>query len=152
MFKLGKLTDYGTVVMTVLAQDAQAVLTAQQIADRTHLTVPTVAKLLKQLTRARLLMSLRGANGGYRLARDADAISVSDIVAALEGPVALTECAAQQSSCSIQTSCGTRANWRLINTAIQTALASVTLAQMAAPPRTSGAPRGLNEFPLIRAQ
>src|SRR3546814_5960156 len=118
--------------MTAAAREPERTHTGQELAERTRVPFPTVAKLLKTLTRAQLLESLRGAHGGYRLARSAEKISVADIIGALEGPIAVTACSAHGTElCSIETSCATRANWRLINTAIHQALAAVTLAQLA---------------------
>lgn len=156
MFKLGKLTDYGTVLMTALTRAGQCVLTTQELATRTRISLPTVAKLLKQLAHAGLVNSTRGAHGGYQLARPASDITVADIVAALEGPLSLTECSTHGSGCVIEAHCATRANWQLINTAIREALESVTLEQMAAPlkrtPASSSSHRTEpHEFPLIRA-
>lgn len=132
MLKLGKLTDYATLVMTELAATPQATSSAHELSDRSHVAAPTVAKLLRQLGQAGLVESARGVHGGYRLTRDAAAITVADIVVAVEGPVALTECAGSHSCCAIEHQCGVRGNWQLINSAIQHALESVTLAQMAA--------------------
>lgn len=151
MLKLSKLADYATVLMTAAAREPARTLTGQELADRTHVPLPTVAKLLKVLTRAQLLESLRGAHGGYRLARSAEKISVADVIKALEGPLAVTACSGHDGDCSIETNCATRANWRLINTAIRQALEAVSLAQMAqgaAPVARNRTPR---EFPLIRA-
>ncbi len=135
MFKLGKLTDYGTVVMTALAVRPDALRNAHDLADETHVAAPTVSKLLKQLAKNGLVESIRGAHGGYRLARPPSQITVADVVCALEGPIALTQCAVHEGGCSIESHCGVRGNWRLINTAIRQALESVTLAQMAEPMR-----------------
>lgn len=134
MLRLSKLTDYATVLMTAAAQAPQRVHTGLELAERTRLPPPTVAKLLKTLTRAGLLESLRGAHGGYRLARSPDRISVADIISALEGPIAVTDCATHAGGCTIEHNCAARSNWRLINTAIHQALEAVTLAQMAATP------------------
>ncbi|MGQ0699654.1 MAG: SUF system Fe-S cluster assembly regulator [Panacagrimonas sp.] len=136
MLKLGKLTDYGTVLMTALALDPARLQTSQELATSTHLAAPTVAKLLKLLGKAGLVESLRGVRGGYRLARTPDCISVADIVAALEGPIALTECAVHR-GCGIESHCGVRSNWRVINHAIRSALEAVSLAQMTLPLRRS---------------
>ena len=152
MLKLSKLADYATVLMTAVAREPSRTHTGQELAERTRIPAPTVAKLLKVLTKDGLLESLRGAHGGYRLGRAAERISVADIIKALEGPIAVTACSAHgPEPCTIETDCATRANWRLINTAIREALEAVTLAQMvhgsaSAAPRPS--PR---EFPLIRA-
>jgi len=135
MFKLGKLTDYGTVVMTALAARPDAMRNAHDLAAETHVAAPTVSKLLKQLQKSGLVESVRGAHGGYRLARKPELITVADVVSALEGPIALTQCSVHDGGCSIESHCGVRGNWRLINTAIRQALESVTLAQMAEPMR-----------------
>ncbi|MEO7935451.1 MAG: SUF system Fe-S cluster assembly regulator, partial [Dokdonella sp.] len=92
MLRVSKLTDYATVVMTCLAESGDEVLSAQWLAERSRLEVPTVSKVLKQLAGAGLVDSWRGVNGGYRLAREPKAISVADIVTAMEGPIGMTEC------------------------------------------------------------
>lgn len=140
MFKLGKLTDYGTVVMTALAADPERLRNAQELAAQTRVAAPTVAKLLKQLCKSGLVESVRGAHGGYRLARKPSAITVADVVSAIEGPIALTQCAVHGGGCSIEAFCGVRGNWRLIGVAIRRALEAVTLEQMAAPLRAAPAP------------
>lgn len=152
MLKLSRLADYATVLMTVVARAPQRTHTGQELAERTRIPLPTVAKLLKVLTKGGLLESLRGAHGGYRLGRAAEQISVADIIGALEGPIAVTACAGHGSEpCSIETDCATRANWRLINSAIHQALAAVTLAQMAQGVAATARPAPPQEFPLIRA-
>lgn len=143
MFKLGKLTDYGTVVMTALAADPVQIHSAHDLAEGTGLTAPTVSKLLKLLAKGGLVEALRGAHGGYRLARPAERITIADIVGAIEGPIALTECSEHSGSCSMESNCATSANWRLINAAIQQALSAVTLAHM-----TRSARRNAHESPL----
>ncbi len=144
MLKLGRLADYGTAVMSVLAADADHVASATELAGRTHLSAHTVAKLLKLFARAGLIESSRGANGGYRLARPASDITVADVIAAVDGPIALTQCSVHKGGCVVESHCGVRSNWRLINQTVRNALASVTLAQMAAPLR-----RSHPEFPLL---
>ncbi|HEX7381423.1 MAG TPA: SUF system Fe-S cluster assembly regulator [Nevskiaceae bacterium] len=131
MLKLGRLTDYATLVMTQLALAPEQMLNARDLADRSHVASPTVAKLLRQLSQAALVQAERGAHGGYRLARPAAQISIAAIVTAIEGPVALTECAGSHSHCAIEGSCGVRSSWRLINAAVQRALEAVSLQQMA---------------------
>jgi len=131
MLRVSKLTDYATVVMTCLASsDRDEILSAQQLAERAHLEVPTVSKLLKQLANAGLVESRRGVNGGYRLARDPHSISVADIVSAMEGPIGMTECSAHAGTCNHESHCGVRVNWQRISHAIRVALEGVTLADM----------------------
>lgn len=142
MLKLSKLADYATLLMTEMAARPDRVHTAHELAERTHVSAPTVAKLLKQLARGGLLESLRGAHGGYRLARAPSRISVAEVIRALEGPIAVTQCSTHGGGCTLESDCAARANWRLINTAIRQALEAVTLAQMATPLRR------LSEIPL----
>ena len=134
MLRVTKLTDYATLVLTVLAARPGEVLSATELADRASLEVPTVAKLLKPLAQAQLVSAFRGSNGGYRLARDAANISLVEIVEAMEGPLGMTECSLHDGACGIEHSCGVRANWRRINDVVADALRGVTLAQMLAPP------------------
>ena len=138
MLRVTRLTDYATVVLTVLAARPDAVLSASELAERAGLEVPTVSKLLKPLAQAGLVEGFRGAHGGYRLARPADAISLVEIVEAMEGPLAMTECSLDHGECGISGKCGVRGNWRRINDVVAAALRSVSLAQMlgdVAPPQ-----------------
>jgi len=134
MLRVTKLTDYATVVLTVLAARPDLVLSASELAEQAGLEVPTVAKVLKPLAQAGLVASFRGANGGYRLARPATEITLIEIVEAMEGPLAMTECSVQDGLCGIEHACGIRANWRRINDVVAEALANVSLAQMLQPP------------------
>lgn len=130
VLRVTKLTDYATVVLTVLASRPDAVLSAAELAERAGLEGPTVSKLLKPLAQAGLVEGFRGVHGGYRLARPASAISLVEIVEAMEGPLAMTECSLDHGECGISGHCGVRANWRRINDVVADALRSVTLAQM----------------------
>ena len=133
MLRVTKLTDYATVVLTVLAARPGEVLSATELADAAGLEPPTVSKLLKPLAQAGLVEGLRGVHGGYRLARPATDISLIEIVEAMEGPLAMTECSQGESQCGIARQCGVRSNWRLINDVVADALRGVTLAQMLHP-------------------
>lgn len=133
MLRVTKLTDYATVVLTVLAGHAGQVLSASELAEAAGLETPTVAKLLKPLAQAGLVTGLRGVNGGYRLAYPAESISLIQIVEAMEGPLAITDCSNDHSSCGIAHQCGVRSQWRLINDVLADALRSVTLQQMLHP-------------------
>lgn len=142
MLRVTKLTDYATVVLTVLASRPGEVLSAADLAERAGLEPPTVSKLLKPLAQAGLVEGLRGVHGGYRLSRGAGEITLVDVVEAIEGPLAMTECSQHDSQCSLADTCGVRANWRLINDVVADALRAVTLAQMLqAPAPATAAPR-----------
>ncbi len=136
MIRLSRLADYGVVLTTHLARQPERWLTAPELAGATMLPLPTVAKVLKLLAHDGVVGSHRGIKGGYQLARAPEAITVADIVAALDGPIALTECVGAE-GCGIESLCPTRVNWQTINRAVTAALASVTLADMAAPPAFS---------------
>lgn len=140
MLKLSRLADYATVVMSLIAAEPARVHTGVELAERSHIPAPTVAKLLKLLTRGGLLESQRGAHGGYRLVREPARMSVADVIRALEGPIGVTECSIHEGNCGIESQCGTRQGWRLINTAIRQALEAVTLDQLAAPQRRTEIP------------
>lgn len=133
MLRISKLADYGTVVMVYLAKHPNELCNARDIALHTHLAVPTVSKILKRLTGAGLLTSVRGMAGGYRLQRAATEISVSQIIYALEEHRGFTECSLQPNDCSLQGVCTIQGNWRLISRAIETALDSVSLEALAKP-------------------
>lgn len=138
MLRISKLADYGTVVMVYLAGFDQALCNARDIALHTHLSVPTVSKILKRLTAAGLLISVRGPAGGYRLQRPASDISVSQIVYALEEHRGFTECSLQPNACFLQKVCTVQGNWRLISHAIEAALDSVSLDALAKPTLQKG--------------
>jgi FeS assembly SUF system regulator len=131
MLRISRLTDYATVVLATLAQEPERVQTATALADRTRIALPTVSKLLKQLQRANLVTSTRGLHGGYQLARPAALISAAAILDALEGPVALTDCAAGEGHCDIEGNCRTGRVWQRLNLAIRRSLQDVSLAQLA---------------------
>jgi FeS assembly SUF system regulator len=135
MIRLSKLTDYAIVVMAQMARDRSAIQTVPQLADRTGVPAPTVAKLLKLLTPAGLMVSHRGAAGGYTLAKPAEDISMAAIIAALEGPIALTACVdGSDGQCGVESLCPMRGGWDKLNKAIRRALEEVTLADMAVVP------------------
>ena len=144
MLRVTKLTDYATVVLTVLAARPGQVLSATELAEAAGLEATTVAKLLKPLAQAGLVIGLRGVNGGYRLARDAAAISLIEVVQAMEGPLAITECSQDHNNCGIAHQCGVRSQWRLINDVLADALRSVTLAQMLQPTPDTPAARSIS--------
>lgn len=138
MLRISKLTDYAIVVMVELSGADGAVLSAQALAKRCSLELPTVSKVLKLLTRSKLVRSFRGANGGYRIERPARDISVADIIAAIEGPIAMTECSVDLGLCQQEDHCNLSGNWRRISMAVAEAMEQVSLAEMAGPARIPG--------------
>ena len=135
MIRMSKLTDYAIVLLSHLARDSQQSLhSARDLAVPSHVPTPTVNKLLKKLSQAGLLTSHRGANGGYSLARLPEEISVGQVIAALEGPIAITECATEVPGlCGIESLCPVRSSWQHINRVIQKALEDLSLSDMVQP-------------------
>ena len=142
MLKLGKLTDYATVLLAAMAAEPERLHAALELSGRTQVAAPTVSKLLKQLQKGGLVQSVRGAHGGYRLQRAPAAITVADVIRALEGPIAVTDCATHDGGCAIEAGCAARAPFRLINAALTQALEAVTLADMAASLQAAPSRRG----------
>jgi FeS assembly SUF system regulator len=131
MLRISKMTDYATVLLARLAVAPDRQLTAAQLAVQTHLGAPTVSKVLKQLHRRGLVSSTLGLRGGYRLARPAAEITAAQILDALEGPMALIECARQTHQCSIESTCGVGRAWQRVNLAIRRSLQEITLVELA---------------------
>lgn len=144
MFKLSKLTDYAVVVLVRLAA-ADGVETSPGVALATGVPEPTVAKVLKALAAAGLVASQRGARGGYRLMRPLGAIAVSDVIAAIDGPIAMTACVeGSTTSCETSCTCPVRGRWDPVNDAVRDALNAITLADMCIPAPQSHAAQPLS--------
>ena len=134
MIRLSRLADYGIVLMGQMAARPAAVHTAMGLSEDTQLPMPTVAKLLGRLTQGGLLISHRGARGGYELARPPAQISVADVVTAVDGPIALTQCLEHGPvPCEVERLCPTRHGWNRLNDAVKRALAEVSVAELATP-------------------
>ena len=133
MIKISKLSDYATVILSMLAQTPMQRVSANQIAEGTQLPIPTVSKVLKLLNEAKLVSSTRGTNGGYTLCRCPTLISVAEIIHAIEGELAMTECSKEALSCSRNEFCGLRHNWQYINYMMVMLLQQLSLADMNQP-------------------
>ena len=135
MIRVTRLTDYGIMLLTYMSQDSTLPLrTAPDLAAETRLPLPTVSKILKMLARRGVLVTHRGVNGGFSLARRPETISISEIITALEGPIALTECGADApGKCQLERLCPVRSNWQRINQAVRAALEHLTLSDMTRP-------------------
>ena len=126
------MTDYAIRVMVELSRQGE-ILSAQALAERVGVETPTASKVLKQLAGKGLLESYRGASGGYRVKREAEDISVAEVIEAIEGPVAITECSDEAGHCDLESHCGLQGNWQRISREVNRALRGVTLAEMASP-------------------
>ena len=138
--RLSSMADYAVVTMTAAARHCGrhgaggARVSAQQLADETGLPVPTVQKLVSKLAAAGLLKSVRGMGGGLKLARPAAAISLADIVEAVEGPIAMAPCSVHgRHDCTLEADCTVRPHWPEVDAALRGALAGVTLTQLTRP-------------------
>ncbi|MBE5074295.1 SUF system Fe-S cluster assembly regulator [Erythrobacteraceae bacterium E2-1 Yellow Sea] len=128
--RLSNLADYAVVTMCAAARHCGGARTsAAELAAETGLPVPTVQKVVSMLSKAGLLRSVRGAGGGLQLARPAAAITVADIVEAVEGPIALAQCV-DSDACAVDHACSVKPHWPLINNALRGALADIPLTQL----------------------
>jgi FeS assembly SUF system regulator len=150
MVILSKLADYGVIIATHLAAHPERQMTAAVLAQETSLPRATVAKVLKALAHGGVVAGARGAAGGYRLARGAQAISVADVVAAIDGAMGITQCSIHD-DCKRSHFCATRPHWHRINEVVNSALNAITLGDMANPfgpaPLRADAPKQENLSP-----
>ena len=133
MLKISKLADYAVIILGSLVFDQPRVVSASWVANATHLELPTVSKILKLLAKAGLVLSLRGSGGGYQLTRGAKEVTVADVVSAIEGRLAVTECCAISNACMLNSLCTIKENWRAINKVIFSVLEGLTLYDMIHP-------------------
>ncbi len=129
MLKISRLTDYATAVVFYLQKDRR-MHSSEHIALGVGLEVPTVSKVLKLLTKADILKSVRGANGGYKLAKDITEVTLYDVIVAIEGGAAITECTKTESLCSQEKDCDTRTGWQQVNDDIKNILLNMTIKRM----------------------
>jgi FeS assembly SUF system regulator len=131
LLRLSRLTDYAVVALVRLGA-SEGVATSPGIAAAIGIPEPTVAKVLKALANHGLVISQRGAHGGYRLGRPLSEIPVADVIVAVDGPIALTSCVDGALGCESQSLCPVAGRWDPVNDAIRDALRGITLADMAA--------------------
>jgi FeS assembly SUF system regulator len=130
MLKISKLADYGMVLMHILTKNGSLKKSAKQISDVSHLPLPTVSKLLKQLCESGFVESERGVQGGYRLKCAPETISAADVIRAIDGDIALTECAMAESRCSLLEHCELKSNWQYINNQVNELLSTISIVDM----------------------
>ena len=133
MIRISRMADYGVVALSFMARDPDAIFSAANIASGTGVPLPSASKLLKLLVKSDVLVSRRGAAGGYSLARPPEAISVADLVVAVDGPIALADCLQDPSGgvCELEGFCAVRGPWQKVSDAIRVALEEVTLVDIA---------------------
>src|SRR5687768_10277450 len=137
--RLTHLADYAVVLMTAAARrDAGARLSATELASETGVPLPTAQKLMGQLAGSGLLSSVRGAGGGFAMARPVAEISLADIIEAVEGPIAMTACSEGRTDCALDAHCRVKPHMGMVGEAVRGALASVTLQSLTCSPAKAG--------------
>jgi FeS assembly SUF system regulator len=126
MLRISKLADYACILMHYLSRHQEG-LSAGEIALSTHIHLPTVRKLLKALTKAGLLNASRGVQGGYQLAKPLNELNLLQIVEAIDGPIAMMDCAHPDKHCEMSRHCPNQSNWLSINRVVKDALAHMPL-------------------------
>jgi FeS assembly SUF system regulator len=149
VIRVSRLTDYGIVLLARFgAAPVGTVRSARELGDATGIPLPTVSKILKALTRADLLASHRGTQGGYSLKRRLEDVSVADVIGSLDGPIALTDCAGDtEGACEILPTCPVRTNWQRITDAVRDALEAVPVSEMTMTFPMHHAPTGSEDGP-----
>jgi FeS assembly SUF system regulator len=130
MLRIGKMTDYALVIMNRLAKSPASLLRMEELAESTKLGLPTVRKLMRQLVAAGLVRSERGAKGGYQLARFPEMISIAQVVTAVEGPLAITECCEDDGGCELSGGCEVEYHMPTLNELIVQVLSTISLTDM----------------------
>ncbi|NKC31915.1 Rrf2 family transcriptional regulator [Falsiroseomonas selenitidurans] len=145
MLRVSKFTDYAVVVLSRLEAEG-GVQTAPGLASGTGIAEPTVAKVLKMLAQSGLVEGLRGARGGYRLLRPLASVALSEVIVAMDGPIALTACVdGGFGLCEAEHTCPVRGRWDPVNAAIRGALSAIMVSEIASPP---AAPRTAAATPM----
>ncbi|MFP4639767.1 MAG: SUF system Fe-S cluster assembly regulator [Guyparkeria sp.] len=145
MLKISRLSDYAIVLLTALASDSETEpgqhrANARALAERTGINMPTVGKLLKLLHGQGIVHSRQGRSGGYFLARPAEAISLAEIIEAIDGPIAMTDCFRPDHDCAMEGDCAVRPHWEAINRGVHALLDATSLADMSRPVECPEAP------------
>ena len=135
MLRISKMTDYAVLILANLALHDKNLLTAKEIAGETHISLPTVQKILKKLNRKSLVVSKQGASGGYVLADDTKDISVADLLMKLDGDLSITQCSSDEDQCQVEDFCNIGNAWQMINQRVQWALNDITLGDLIQPSR-----------------
>lgn len=153
--KFSKLTDYAVIILTALQHSSiDNSASASAIAKETMIPEPTVSKVLKILARANLVISQRGASGGYYISRDLSQISVLDALIAVEGPLTMTECSSDSDNvCSLESICSLNGRWNIVNLAIEDTLKGISLQQLRKAPAPKSEPNlNVNTLELKEGQ
>ena len=130
MLRIGKMADYALLLTNQLIASEGMLCTMENLVEATHLPIATVRKLLKNLVDAGIVVSHRGAKGGYHLAKEPQTFTLADVISAIEGPVSLTQCVSQPNACDLSATCGMKSNWSYVNQIVDNVFQRITLADM----------------------
>jgi Rrf2 family protein len=130
MLKLTKKADYGLIALKHLATPRTGSASAKEIADRYHIPLPLLSKVLQQLSKSGLLLSVQGTNGGYRLAKEPRRITVLEVVRTIDGPIILTSCFTEHKECDQSSQCTVREPLRRVHESILSLLDSISIADL----------------------
>jgi FeS assembly SUF system regulator len=134
MLKLTKKADYGLIAMRHLAQQADlGACSAKDLADMYGMPQEALAKILQKLTKAGLLVSQYGVNGGYALARDPRRITAFEVIRAIDGPLFMTSCSTAVEGCDQGSRCTVREPLRKVSRSIEQVLDRLTIWEMTEP-------------------
>ena len=130
MIRISRMADYALLVVFKM-RNLDELITLSGLCELTHLPLPTIRKLMRALTKSNLVKSVRGPHGGYKLSCQPDQTSIAEVIEAIDGPIALTECAKLDGGdCQIASTCELKDNWNIVNRLISNALHNVTLDAM----------------------
>lgn len=130
MIRISRMADYALLVVFKM-RSFDELVTLSCLCEITHLPLPTIRKLMRALTKSNLVKSVRGPHGGYKLSRQPEQTSIAEVIEAIDGPIALTECAKSGGGdCQISSTCELKENWNIVNRLISNALHNVTLDAM----------------------
>ena len=139
MLRLTKKADYSLIALKHLAarhhasrlgNQADAAVSAKEVADSYGIPLPLLSKILQKLTKSHLLISEHGTNGGYRLAREPQNITALEVIRLIDGPIILTECFTEHTHCDHTSRCSVRKPLRRIHEGILRLLGNVTIQDM----------------------
>ena len=130
MLRISKMADYAIIIMSCFSGIGATPLRAQDVADITGIASPTVRKLLQSLVNAKLLVSAQGSHGGYILEKSFELVSIVEIIEAIDGPIALTDCTSHNRDCALLENCSHSIFWSEINSRIRNMLGEISLAEL----------------------
>ena len=150
MIRISKIADYSISVLLAMAENPSKVYSATQLAQATHISASVVSKILKTLTKGKLLISARGSQGGYRLAQLPSELSIARVIALFDGEIGMTDCVRHEKECVVESNCLSKNRWASISADIQALLEKVSLDTMIALPPSSERPLVFHSKRLIR--